>query len=1204
MNDSINGGMDMEVTNEYAGTITVSRDSLPRKFYSHQKDALYVLNKMTDKSRLKGMLVLPTGGGKTFTAMIWALKNAIDQDKKVLWIAHRHELLNQAAETMVYSSYSDILLNRKSYSYRIISGMHDKPVNIHADDDFLIASKDSLNHGMGYLKQWIDYNRNNIVLIIDEAHHATARSYRNIINLLDSENPEWFQMLGLTATPLRTAEEEQGILGSIFRDGILYGIDLKTLISRKILADPVFEELKTKVDIANELTDRDIKNIQAFDNLPQDMAEKIAKDKNRNNLIVNYYTENKSKYGQTLLFAIDVNHAIELNALFNQRGIPSEFIVSNIKDMFTKVTISNKDNDEKIKKYKDGEIKVLINVNILTEGTDLPKTQTVFLTRPTVSTVLMTQMVGRALRGLEAGGTEIAYIVSFIDNWNDKIAWVNPEALMATEAGNIDKEYEKKERITKLIAISKIEELTRIMDQTVDTTKLESIHFIERVPVGVYSFSILTPPEDGDENTKNCVIIVYDSFRQAYEDFINDLDIIFKEKKLDNKEFLEDYELAYLCDYVKRTYFEGYYNPINYKEEDIKDILRYYALKEAKPIFLSFENRKNFDLANVARYIDEKQLAPLPCKQYLDSLWNDPKNFYQLFFGHSYKYFISQIDNEVHKLTYPEIYQSVSKMPENRKENVDVTKLPLAKIKEIDMEYWRSLTNTVYNKAKDKEGFYHSAGSNFKSKHKGDFQIDHIKPMSKGGLTEPENLQLLTIHENMTKSDNIITELNALSDKLVVGPDTLINTITESKVKAEKDTIADLDTLYREIKDKSVNEIKECIYNVSDNAKFEDLIQLCDKAIQLHPEISDFHRQKAELLYNHCKNKEALNSIDLAIQSEPENSENYYFRGTMYFDSNKYRKSIEDYKKISKENSLYIDALNQIGRCLMCENNHKEASDIFKKIITLDPTYLYSYWNLAETYQNLNELDKVNDYYNKALECCTNKIKQDSNEDNAELYIGRAGILFDLGKYDDALMDLLKVLQVNPKRTYVNFLIAQCCLNKGQTDEALQYFDKELINDPYSIEAYNGKADLLLSLKQYDEALELYKKVIELDPSAKSYYNRGLLYLTEKQTNNALPDLLKATELDPTMEDAYFYIADAYDRKKNYDLAIQYYDKVIELSPKYGNAYNNKGWVFEKTKKYVEALKYYKRALEIDPQEKLYSRNIKRLTELMKIAKK
>ena len=75
----------------------------------------------------------------------------------------------------------------------------------------------------------------------------------------------------------------------------------------------------------------------------------------------------------------------------------------------------------KEKAYREGKVKVLVNVNILTEGVDLPQTKTVFLARPTVSTILMTQMIGRALRGEAAGGTSSAYIVSFVDNWNEHI---------------------------------------------------------------------------------------------------------------------------------------------------------------------------------------------------------------------------------------------------------------------------------------------------------------------------------------------------------------------------------------------------------------------------------------------------------------------------------------------------------------------------------------------------------------------------------------------------------------------------------------------------------------------------------------------------------------------------------------------------------------------------------------------------------------
>ena len=65
-------------------------------------------------------------------------------------------------------------------------------------------------------------------------------------------------------------------------------------------------------------------------------------------------------------------------------------MVSSIRDAVTGVTVSREDNERKLQAYQDGKLQVLINVNILTEGVDLPKTGTVFLARPTVSTILMT----------------------------------------------------------------------------------------------------------------------------------------------------------------------------------------------------------------------------------------------------------------------------------------------------------------------------------------------------------------------------------------------------------------------------------------------------------------------------------------------------------------------------------------------------------------------------------------------------------------------------------------------------------------------------------------------------------------------------------------------------------------------------------------------------------------------------------------------
>ena len=113
----------------------------------------------------------------------------------------------------------------------------------------------------------------------------------------------------------------------------------------------------------------------------------MAKSAPRNKLIVETYLAKQKEYGQTIVFAVNVIHAIELNALFNKAGIRAAYIVSDIKDAVTGVRISREDNDHRLNEYRSGSLQVLINVNILTEGVDLPKTKTVFLARPTVSSI-------------------------------------------------------------------------------------------------------------------------------------------------------------------------------------------------------------------------------------------------------------------------------------------------------------------------------------------------------------------------------------------------------------------------------------------------------------------------------------------------------------------------------------------------------------------------------------------------------------------------------------------------------------------------------------------------------------------------------------------------------------------------------------------------------------------------------------------------
>ena len=85
--------------NKAYGTVAPIKGTNPRQLYEHQKQAMENLSVMDTEEKYSTLVVLPTGGGKTYTASTWLLKHAIDRNKKILWLAHRHTLLEQAAES-------------------------------------------------------------------------------------------------------------------------------------------------------------------------------------------------------------------------------------------------------------------------------------------------------------------------------------------------------------------------------------------------------------------------------------------------------------------------------------------------------------------------------------------------------------------------------------------------------------------------------------------------------------------------------------------------------------------------------------------------------------------------------------------------------------------------------------------------------------------------------------------------------------------------------------------------------------------------------------------------------------------------------------------------------------------------------------------------------------------------------------------------
>ena len=166
----------------------------------------------------------------------------------------------------------------------------------------------------------------------------------------------------------------------IFDNKIVFSVTMSDLIADKTLATPQYIPVDTNIDIETLIDIDERKYIAKWGELPESLVMKVAKINERNDIIVDEYVRNKEKYGKTIIFALNAIHCDSLNEAFRKKGIRSDYVYT---------MIGNAENQRTIDRFRHNEaedgIDVLININILTEGSDIPDIQTVFLTRPTTS---------------------------------------------------------------------------------------------------------------------------------------------------------------------------------------------------------------------------------------------------------------------------------------------------------------------------------------------------------------------------------------------------------------------------------------------------------------------------------------------------------------------------------------------------------------------------------------------------------------------------------------------------------------------------------------------------------------------------------------------------------------------------------------------------------------------------------------------------
>ena len=397
-----------------------------REPYPYQKEAWERLSAHMTESLstgiFEGLLEMPTGSGKTFTAVHWLSREVIRHGGHVLWLAHRHELLNQAAREFYALAYLASPLDR--LRIRLVSGYHCAASQICPGvDHVLVCSVPILQRWPNIVDQIL--NDAKLFMVVDEAHHAPASGLRNIIERLRARKR--YRLLGITATPTRTNESQRPVLARLFGSQKIHTVSAKELIEQGYLSRPIPVRVSTNVLADDGMTTDDWKYLDQFDDFSKDQLARIAGLERRNQVIVQHYLDRRPTYGKTLIFAIDVSHAALLTEALRQRGVAADYVASYRPDGST-----SSSDDEILERFRqpNGGLEALVNVQMLTEGVDVPGIQTIFLARPTMSETLLPQMIGRGFRGPKCGGTERAYIVSFEDHWNQFRDYLSPFELV------------------------------------------------------------------------------------------------------------------------------------------------------------------------------------------------------------------------------------------------------------------------------------------------------------------------------------------------------------------------------------------------------------------------------------------------------------------------------------------------------------------------------------------------------------------------------------------------------------------------------------------------------------------------------------------------------------------------------------------------------------------------------------------------------
>jgi len=352
-------------------------EDAPLSLRDYQTECLKTILARYKAGVRRQLVCLPTGTGKTvvFASFPWFF----GMKKRMLVLAHREELLDQARDKILRAN-PDLKVEVEQAAR-----------SAGASTDVVVASIPTLGREGSRRLASLD-PQEFYLIVVDEAHHAIAATYRRVLNHFKVFDQDTAKLLvGFTATPKRG--DRQG-LQSVFEE-ISFSKSLPEMIAAGYLSPVSGYRVETDVDLTRVRT-----------RMGDFVASQLSKAVNisaRNELVVRVF-KNHLADRQTLCFCVDVAHSKSLAEAFIEAGIPAAAVTGELQTDTRRKALDD---------FSQGRIRVLTNCMVLTEGYDESRVAAIILARPTKSALLYTQMIGRGTR-LHPGKQD-AVVIDIVD---------------------------------------------------------------------------------------------------------------------------------------------------------------------------------------------------------------------------------------------------------------------------------------------------------------------------------------------------------------------------------------------------------------------------------------------------------------------------------------------------------------------------------------------------------------------------------------------------------------------------------------------------------------------------------------------------------------------------------------------------------------------------------------------------------------------